>query len=58
METYIQYDTVFGLYVTSNRKLCKFKDFSRPLKDFPTVFKGWKLSKNTDLHIKILLQKC
>ena len=25
---------------------------------FPTVFKDWKLKKNTDLHVKILLLKC
>ena len=25
--------------------------------DFPTVFKDWKLKKNTDLHDKILIRK-
>ena len=28
------------------------------LKDFPTVFKDWKLKTNTDLHVKIPLLKC
>ena len=28
------------------------------LKDFPTIFKVWKLKKNTDLHVEILLLKC
>ena len=36
-------------------RLCKIQGL---LKDFSTVFKDWKLKKNTDLHIKILLLKC
>ena len=28
------------------------------LKDSPTVFKDYKLMKNTDLNVEILLQKC
>ena len=32
--------------------------FQRLLKDIPPVFKDWKLMKNTDLHVKILLRKC
>ena len=35
-----------------------FKDFSRTSKRLSYYFKDWKLKKNTDLHIKILLRKC
>ena len=35
-------------------RLCKIQGL---LKDFPTVFKDWKLKKNTDLHVKILFWK-
>ena len=38
--------------------LVKFKDISRISKDFPTVFQGLEFMKNTDLSVKILLQKC
>ena len=34
------------------------RTFQGLLKDFSTVFKDWKLKKNTDLHVKILLLKC
>ena len=34
------------------------RSFQGLLEDFPTVFKDWKLKKNTDLHVKILLLKC
>ena len=46
---------VQGLY---RRDCVKLKDFSRTSKTSPTVFKGLKLMKNTDLHVKILLLKC
>ena len=36
----------------------KIKDFSMTSKTSPTVFKDLKLMKNTDLSVKILLQKC
>ena len=38
-------------------RLCKIQGF---FKDFlmTFVFKDRKLKKNTDLHVKILLQKC
>ena len=36
----------------------KFKDFSRISSASPTVFKDLKLTKNTDLCVQILLQKC
>ena len=42
-----------------NTSLCSiqrlFKDFKKTLLQ---VFKGYKIMKNTDLQIKILLQKC
>ena len=34
------------------------RTFQGLLKASPTVFKGIKLMKNTDLSVKILLQKC
>ena len=63
MVIYIQYETCEGLGATAHRaftrfiqaRLCKIQGL---LKDFPTVFKDWKLKKNTDLHIIILLLKC
>ena len=43
----------------SYRQVCvNSRTFQGLLKDFPTVFKDWKLMKNTDLHNKILLRKC
>ena len=43
----------------SYRQVCvQSRTFQGLLKDFPTVFKDWKLMKNTDLHIKILFLKC
>ena len=36
----------------------KFKDFSRTSKRLSYCFQGLKTYENTDLHIKILLQKC
>ena len=36
----------------------KFKDIQGLLKDSLTVFKDYKFMKNTDLSVKILLQKC
>ena len=36
----------------------KFEDFSRTSKDYPTVFKDLKFTKNPDLSVKILFQKC
>ena len=48
-------DPVQGSY----RQVClKFKDFSRTSKNDPTIFKDKKHMKNTDIHVKILLQKC
>ena len=36
----------------------KFKDFLGTSKRLSSVLKDWKLKKNTDLHILILLLKC
>ena len=38
----------------SYRQVCiKFKDFSRTSKNFLTVYKDYKVIKNTDLHAKL-----
>ena len=41
-----------------NTAIKNSRTFQGFLKAFPTVFKGYKLMKNTDLHFKIQLHKC
>ena len=38
--------------------MSKFKDFSRTSKSLSNSFKDLKIMKNTDITVKILLQKC
>ena len=47
-----------GTFVLRFIQIQNSRTFQALLKDFPTVFKDWKLMQNTDLHITILLQKC
>ena len=35
-------------------RLCKIQGLFKDFSDFPTVFKDWKLMKNTDLQVKML----
>ena len=46
------YKVLTGKFVQNSRT------FQGLLKYFPTVFKDRKLTKNTDLHVKILFQNC
>ena len=40
------------------REPSPFKDFSKTSKTLSNSFQGLKLMENTDLSVKILLQKC
>ena len=57
----LQSQTYANLYLNRVHSV-KFVYISRTFQglliDFSTVFKDWKLMKNTDLHVKILLLKC
>ena len=37
---------------------CSYRQVQVKFKDFSTVFKDLKLMQNSDLSVKILLQKC
>ena len=52
------YKTPFKEQGSYRQDCVKFMTFQGLLKDFPTVFMDWKLKKNTDLQVKILLLKC
>ena len=60
--THIQYMWILTFHYDldleqgSYRQDCvKIKDFSRTSKRLSYCFNDWKLKKNTDLHVKILL---
>ena len=58
-DSFIQFDHKQIKRQGSYRQDCvKFKNFSRTSKRLSYCFQGLKLKKNTDLHVKILLQKC
>ena len=57
MTTVVECKVIKNKHITGfiQVRLCKIQGL---LKDFPTVFKDWKLKKNADLRVKILLLKC
>ena len=50
-----RYSTSAGFIQAS---ISKIQGLFKAFEAFPTVFKDLKLMKNTDLSVKILLQKC